>query len=57
MHALTSAFGLHPRHFGKRAEEPAEMPVTVESRSLRSDLRLFAMTFVAGFLFVSVLIA
>ena len=57
MHALTSAFGLHPRHFGKRSEEPAEMPVTVESSSLRSDLRLFAMTFVAGFLFVSVLIA
>ena len=45
-----------PRLFGRRA------PVTracadVASRSAGDDVRLFAMTFAAGFLFVSVLIA
>jgi hypothetical protein len=46
-----------PRLFGKRLETPA-VPADGEApASLAADLRLFALTFTAGFLFVSVLIA
>jgi hypothetical protein len=49
------AFALDPKLFGKgRAREltsPLSTPV-----GLSADLRLFATTFVAGFLFVSILI-
>ena len=63
MHALTSAFGLHPRQFGKRRPqlaEPAEFaatPLPVRAGSIPSDVRLFAITFASGFLFVSIFIA
>jgi hypothetical protein len=46
-----------PLAFGKRLDEPAEQPESAASGSLGADLRLFALTFAAGFLVVSVLIA
>lgn len=54
---------LDPRRFGRlvRAPDavaPAAVALPVErGRSLASGLRLFAVTFLAGFLFVSVLLA
>jgi hypothetical protein len=43
-------FALDPRRFGRR---PAPQP----RFSISADLKLFATTFIAGFLFVSILIA
>jgi hypothetical protein len=43
-----------PRLFGRRADR---RPLTGEGMSRSDDLRLFASTFAAGFLFVSILIA
>jgi hypothetical protein len=45
-----------PRRFGKRFEAPAALAEGAAA-SLGDDVRLFALTFTAGFLFVSVLIA
>lgn len=45
-----------PRQFGKRFQEPAGH-ADCAAPSLGDDVRLFALTFAAGFLFVSVLIA
>jgi hypothetical protein len=50
MHALRSALDLHSR---AATPEPA---APLRQRSLIADLRLFAITFLAGFLFVSILI-
>jgi hypothetical protein len=51
-----AAIALDPRHFGRGrvriVEELAE-----RSWGIPDDLKLFATTFVAGFLFVSILIA
>ena len=51
------AIAADPREFGKRFDEPAERADSAASGSLAADVRLFALTFAAGFLFVSVLIA
>jgi len=45
-----------PRRFGKRFEAPPA-PAGRGAASLGDDVRLFALTFAAGVLFVSVLIA
>jgi hypothetical protein len=51
----------HPTpSFGRRVlafQIPAEPPAKHVSDELGDDLRLFAMTFVSGFLFVSVYLA
>jgi hypothetical protein len=48
------AVGIDPRRFGRG---PVRDTVTTEFKPLLSDdFKLFAMTFIAGFLFVSVLI-
>lgn len=48
------AFALHPLLFGKGRARAIDLP---SSRAvLSSDLKLFATTFVAGFLFVSMMI-
>jgi hypothetical protein len=51
-----AAIALDPRHFGRGrvriVEERAE-----RSWAIPDDLKLFATTFAAGFLFVSILIA
>lgn len=50
------AFALHPSLFGKgRAREIDEVPRPSEA-VLSEDLKLFATTFIAGFLFVSMMI-
>ncbi|MGE5564419.1 MAG: hypothetical protein ACM3ZV_14090 [Bacillota bacterium] len=55
MQLARPAFASDPKRFGKaRARELAIAPQ--ESWTLGSDLKLFATTFVAGFLFVSILI-
>ena len=45
----------HPRLFGRGPVRAAEGPVDA-GFSLSEDVKLFAMTFLAGFLFVSILI-
>jgi hypothetical protein len=49
------AFALHPSLFGKGQMRDVSIPRRGEL-TLSSDVRLFATTFVAGFLFVSILI-
>jgi hypothetical protein len=49
------AFALPRRRFGRGPERVAADTASDE-RSLTDDLRLFAATFAAGFLFVSILI-
>ena len=54
MQLVRPVFASHPFRFGRgpaRAPEEASPAV-----SIRDDLKLFAATFVAGFLFVSILI-
>jgi hypothetical protein len=55
MATMKPAIALDPALFGRKAA-----PAAAEARqqpSRAEDVRLFAMTFAAGFLFVSVLIA
>lgn len=55
MQFVRSTFAQHPRRFGKgqaRTLALAAEPASV----LSDDLKLFAATFLAGFLFVSILI-
>ena len=55
MHFVRPLFAAHPKVFGRGLIRTAEEPVQQQSQ-LSSDLKLFAATFVAGFLFVSILI-
>jgi len=41
----------------KRLSAPVAARATTGTRSITDDLRLFAMTFIAGFVFVSILLA
>jgi len=41
----------------KRLPAPVAARATTGTRSIIDDLRLFAMTFIAGFVFVSILLA
>ena len=43
---------IHPLRFGRREPRPTELSADV-SGGLGDDLKLFATTFAAGFLFVS----
>jgi hypothetical protein len=54
MQLARSAIALDPRRFGRAPSREPAVPSVDRQRS--DDLRLFAMTFAAGFLFVSVLI-
>jgi hypothetical protein len=49
------AFAPHPRRFGRGQVRELAAPV-LEGQTVSGDLKLFASTFLAGFLFVSVLI-
>jgi hypothetical protein len=55
MQLARPAFALHPKQFGRGRVRDL---VVVEPAPVRigGDLKLFAATFVAGFLFVSILI-
>jgi len=49
---------LDPRRFGRAGIVPtAAPPFHQPARSFAADFRLFAITFLAGFLFVSILLA
>lgn len=55
MQLIRPAFAPHPYRFGRRPSRLVEQPVDARP-GLGEDLKLFATTFVAGFLFVSILI-
>ena len=60
MHMVRPSLALDPRRFGQRyvlhaAAETA--PQHMSDRKISDDLKLFATTFLGGFLFVTVLIA
>jgi hypothetical protein len=57
MQLVRAPIALDPRTFGRRTrgELPSLLPTPASRRS--SDLKLFASTFLAGFVFVSVLLA
>jgi hypothetical protein len=48
-------FALHPKYFGKGRVRELSSPAAPRL-TLSNDLKLFATTFVAGFVFVSILI-
>jgi hypothetical protein len=56
MQLARPAIARHPFHFGRGIVRELGAPATRPS-SIGADLRLFATTFLAGFIFVSVLIA
>ncbi len=56
MQLARPAFAPHPSLFGRGPVRDLSAPI-VAAFSLSADLKLFASTFVAGFLFVSVLLA
>jgi len=59
MSSVRQAFGIDPRTFGRRFQQEPEWQVAAQaSRPLFSDdLKLFAATFLGGFVFVSVYLA
>ena len=56
---LRPAIAANPLGFGQRARPEPELPFTPaqDRRAPTDELKLFATTFAAGFLFVAVLIA
>ena len=46
-----------PRRFGRAGQAASVAVAVAPARSLSADLRLFAITFLAGFIFVSILLA
>jgi len=46
---------MDPRRFGRGIQR--ELPTTAPASGLSDDFRLFATTFLAGFLFISILLA
>lgn len=56
MQLARPAIAIDPRHFGRGQMREIE-PVRVRAGALSSDVKLFATTFLCGFVFVSVLIA
>ncbi len=56
MQLARPVIAVDPRRFGRGRARGLE-PVSMSTRNLGSDLKLFAMTFLCGFVFVSVLIA
>jgi hypothetical protein len=56
MQLARPAFAPHPRLFGRGPVRELAAPVLV-AQTISNELKLFASTFIAGFLFVSVLLA
>ena len=59
MSSVRQAFGVDPRAFGRRFQDEPEWPAATPAprTSLVDDLKLFAATFLGGFIFVSVYLA
>lgn len=55
MQAFRPLFASHPMRFGRRPVRLFDEP-RPEGVSIAGDIRLFAATFLAGFLFVAILI-
>ena len=51
------AFALHPKSFGRGRTYQVPAPIEAQPLSISDDVKLFAMTFIAGFAFVSILIS
>jgi len=56
MQLARSASAVHPRHFGRGQRKLLALSQP-SPRMFSDDLKLFATTFAAGFIFVSVLLA
>jgi hypothetical protein len=56
MRLVRPAFALHPRRFGRGRARVLAMPAS-SAWVLSDDVKLFATTFVVGFVFVSILIS
>ena len=54
MHLVRPVFAPHPKAFGRGRVRDLDAPA--QPTSISDDLKLFAATFAAGFLFVSILI-
>ena len=55
MQLARPVFAPDPRRFGRGPVRVAQ--TTTESSSISDDLKLFATTFIAGFIFVSIFLA
>ena len=55
MRTTRNALAIDPRSFGRKS--PVAIALPMPAPTLGDDLRLFGATFLAGFLFVSILIA
>ena len=56
MQFVRPVFAQHPRRFGKGQPRTLAMAAAEPISALSDDFKLFAATFLAGFLFVSILI-
>jgi len=56
MQLARSASAVHPRHFGRGPRRQVGLSQS-SARLISDDFKLFATTFAAGFVFVSVLLA
>jgi hypothetical protein len=56
MQLARSASAVHPRRFGRGPRKQLDAAARTAS-PISDDIKLFAMTFAAGFIFVSVLLA
>lgn len=56
MQLARSVSAVHPRQFGRGPRKVLELSQS-SARPISDDLKLFATTFAAGFIFVSVLLA
>jgi hypothetical protein len=56
MQFVRPVFAPHPRRFGKGYARKLAMAAAEPASALSDDVKLFAATFLAGFLFVSILI-
>jgi hypothetical protein len=56
MQLVRPVFAPHPRRFGKGYARKLAMAAAEPASALSDDVKLFAATFLAGFLFVSILI-
>lgn len=56
MQLFRPAFALNPRQFGRGPARVLDAPAEQTPLKFSDDLKLFAGTFLAGFLFVSILI-
>ena len=55
MHLARPVFAPHPKLFGKGPSRDLSSPAPAKA-AISEELKLFATTFLAGFLFVSILI-